>query len=185
MKQSIFIVSLLMAALLAFACSKEDPVTSELTQGEKVASLAKSGRGKPVVDRQELNFSFVGPPGFFCNDFTVKADLVGQAVTQVWTFGDETIFKEEVNVFVTFTNVATGAAVTNHQTNTAEFLVHGGEIIKSTDSGGLMRVVIPGQGLVVQFVGHSVVTFDYSVFPPLITVDFNGRAFGDICDLID
>jgi len=183
--RSLIPAAVFLTPLLVLTASCDAGSAPGVTEAAPDVQANLRARGKPTVHRMSVDLSFSGPAGFFC-DFAVDAHVVGQDVFQQWVSGDEVLFKSETNVYVTFTNPSTGAAVTNHQTNSSEFLIVQGELVKITDNGGTFRVVIPGEGLVVQLVGHTVVTFDLSVVPPIVTFDFNGRAVGaGICDLID
>ncbi len=184
--------TLSLIAVVTLSCSPDGTRRAELL-GPSTALMgtatdgpvAEAGRGKPTVARQTVDETFDGPPGFFCA-FAVQAHVVGQVVTQMWSFDGGMLLKSETNVYVTFTNASTSATVTNHQTNASELRIVNGEIVEAWDSGGLVRVVSPGQGIVSQETGHVVVTFDYSTFPPGITAEIKGRFAGeDICALID
>ena len=185
MKRINLIAFLPVAALLVFACSKEEALTPDSPKDNELILLVKRGLGKPEVFTDYVDVSFDGPPGIFCADLAVRAHTVGKVVIQIWTNGNEALFKEHINVYSTFTNLATGASITLHQTNTGESLIRDGQLVGWKDSGG-SRTTIPGKGLVVQYLGHSVITIDYSGDEPVITVEFmSGRYFGDICDFID
>lgn len=144
-------------------------------------------RGPPISNvKQQLDLTDFVPAPFFCENFDVIVSVVGHDRTRVWVSGEEMLIAFNTNVDVTATNPATGASVTNNQTNNGEILVVNGVFTEFRDRGSLTHIVIPGEGLIALFAGNVETTIDTSVYPPVVTTVFRGRESGavDFCDLI-
>jgi hypothetical protein len=172
-----------LATLLAGCDSARSPAPTEPAPGLRADLTA---RGRPTdVQRLPINDSFTVPPGVTCDEFAVHWDVVGNVVLQSWATEEGLLFKEEDNVWVTFTNTETGASVTNHQSDAIEFLIRD-DVVEVQGNGGSMRITYPGEGLIGLSAGHVVSIVDYSADPPqLISAVFRGPTDeADICALI-
>lgn len=187
----------LIAATIFVFTTGCDPTTAPLT--DAVPEMRPNfqanfsdftARGKPIVISEEIDFMGTIPAGNFCPDVPVDAHASGRFVSQIWTTGepfvDETLAKNNIDVYNTFTHPVTGKSITSHQTTASQLVIAGGKFLDQRSSGAFTRVVTRGEGLVEYFIGHLTATVDFSTTPPEFTFAFHGRDSGtDLCDLID
>jgi hypothetical protein len=166
------------ALILSVGCTDSSTLAGPDPQFDQKGHAAG---GHPEIERFIDVFDVVIPAGEFCPSFAVEVEVENQVMVQVF----ETHLVVKNNFKSTLTNLATGFSIDDNGAWMDIVHLDGeGNAETVTTIGSIFRIVIPGQGIVVQDTG--IITFDAATGEVLFEGGPHDAAAGllDYCALL-